>query len=312
MYILRRLGAGIPTLLGITLIAFLLGVIAPGDPAAEVLRLGGMTEPTQEEIQAMRQQMGLDKPLPVQYMNWVGRALQGDLGTSYMTGRPVAGELLSRLPATALLALAAVTFAVLFGIPLGVLMAIKSDTFMDHLGRAGALTLTSMPGFWLAILLIGLTAERLHLLPTSGFGTWQHLLLPAIVLGAGTSATLMRLTRATLLDVLGQDYIRAARAKGLSSGVVVLRHALPNAFIPLLTVIGLNLGHILGGSVVVEVIFAWPGIGRLAVDAIFRRDYPVIQGYVVFTGLVFLSLNLIVDLLYRLLNPQVRLGESAE
>lgn len=311
-YILRRIAATVPILIGLTLIAFLLGVIAPGDPAAEALRLGGMTEPTEIEIQAMRAKLGLDKPIFLQYADWLGRAVQGDLGTSYMTQKPVAEELLYRLPATAMLALTAVLFAVIIGVSLGTVLAMAFNTPLDHLGRVLALAVTSIPGFWLAILLISMLVEELHLLPTSGYGSWRHLVLPAIALGAGSSATLMRLTRAAVLEVLSQDYIQAARAKGLPPVLLSLRHVLPNALNPVITVVGLNLGHILGGSVVMETIFAWPGIGRFVVDAIFRRDYPAIQGYVIFSGIVFILINLLVDLIYHFLDPRVRLGEKVQ
>ncbi|MEI7026579.1 nickel ABC transporter permease [Paenibacillus sp. y28] len=307
-YLLRRIAAAIPVLLGISMIAFVLSVISPGDPAVESLSMSGVREPTQEEIDAKRAELGLNDPLPVQYGRWLLRAVQGDLGTSYMTKDSVSGEIARRLPVTLSVAVLAVVFAAGTGIPLGMLMALRRSSWLDHAGRAIALTVVSIPGFWLAIMLITLFSEKLQLLPTSGYGTWKHLIMPAIVLAAGTSAILMRLTRASLLEVMNQSYMLTAKAKGLRERSIVLRHAIRNALIPLVTVIGTYFGSILGGSVIVEVIFALPGIGRFAVEGIYRRDYPVIQGYVVFTGAVYVLFNLLTDISYRFIHPQMKLG----
>ncbi|MEK8132831.1 nickel ABC transporter permease [Paenibacillus filicis] len=307
-YVFRRIAAAIPVLLGISFIAFVLSVASPGDPAVEALSMNGIKEPTEQEIAVKRQELGLDDPLAVQYGRWLWRASHGDLGTSYMTKESVSGELLRRLPVTLSVSGLALLFAAGTGIPLGMLMALKKNGWFDHAARAVALTLISIPGFWLAILLISLFAEKLHWLPTSGYGTFRHLIMPALVLASGTSAVLMRLTRAALLEVWNQSYMVTAKAKGLPDLRILVIHALRNALIPLVTVLGTYFGAILGGSVIVEVIFAVPGIGRFAMDGIFRRDYPVIQGYVVFTGLVYVIFNLLVDLSYLWIHPQMRVG----
>ncbi|MFE5321361.1 nickel ABC transporter permease [Paenibacillus sp. NPDC056579] len=307
-YLLRRWVAAIPVLIGVSLIAFALSVLSPGDPAVEALSQSGVREPTEQEIASMREQLGLNAPYAVQYGRWLANAVQGDLGTSYMTKEPVSAELLRRLPVTLSVSLMAVLFAAGTGIPLGILMALRKNSLIDHAGRAIGLLFLSIPGFWLAILLITLLSEKLQLLPTSGYGTWRHIVMPAIVLAAGTGAVLMRLTRAALLEVWGQHYIVTAKAKGLHDVRIMLRHGLRNALIPIVTVLGTYFGAILGGSVIVEVIFALPGIGRFAVEGIYRRDYPVIQGYVVFTGLVYILFNLLVDLSYIVIHPQMRLG----
>ncbi|MCS7464714.1 ABC transporter permease [Paenibacillus doosanensis] len=307
-YLIRRIAAAIPILIGISLVAFVLSAASPGDPAVEALTQNGVKEPSEQEIAAMREQLGLNDPFAVQYGRWLFKAVQGDLGTSYMTKESVSAEIVRRLPVTLSVSLLAVLFAAGGGIPLGMLMALKKNGPLDHVGRAVALIVVSVPGFWLAILLITLFSEKLHWLPTSGYGSLRHLIMPAVVLASGTSAVLMRLTRASLLEVWNHNYILTAKAKGLHDALIMLRHALRNALIPLVTVLGTYFGAILGGSVIVEVIFALPGIGRFAIDGIFRRDYPVIQGYVVFTGVVYVAFNLLVDFSYVLIHPQMRLG----
>ncbi|WP_282942582.1 nickel ABC transporter permease [Paenibacillus sp. RC67] len=308
LYFFRRLAAAIPVIIGISFIAFALSVASPGDPAVEALSLNGVKDPTEQEVAAKREELGLNDPLAVQYMHWLWKASHGDLGTSYMTKESVSGELLRRLPVTLSVSGLALIIAVGTGIPLGMLMALKKNTPFDHAARILALSLVSIPGFWLAIVLITVFSEKLHWLPTSGYGTLKHLIMPAMVLAAGTSAVLMRLTRAALLEVWNQAYMVTAKAKGLRDIYILVIHALRNAMIPLITVIGSYFGAILGGSVIVEVIFAIPGIGRFAMDGIFRRDYPVIQGYVVFTGFVYVAFNLLVDLSYLVIHPQMRLG----
>lgn len=307
-YIGGRLATALPVLIGATLIAFLLGVIAPGDPAREALSQGGGLEPSIEQLAAMREQLGLNAPLPVQYAAWLGRVVQGDFGQSYITRQPVAEELLRRLPVTLQLATWAVVIAAFFGIGGGMVMGYFHGGAIDHAGRVFSLALLSIPGFWLAILLILVFAEILHLLPTSGYGTWQQMILPAVVLASSTAAMLMRLSRAVMLEVMSQPYIVTARAKGLSEPLIVIRHALRNMLIPLVTVIGNHAGEIFGGAVVVEVIFALPGLNRLAISGIFQRDYPVIQGFVLVAAFAYVAFNLLVDLLYTLIHPQIRLG----
>lgn len=307
-YILRRLFLAVPVLLGATLIAFVLGVIADGDPAREALAQSGIAEPSAAEVEAMGIELGLDRPLIVQYGDWLAHAVQGDLGKSYITGRPVAEELARRLPVTLTLALCAVAVAAFVGIGGGLAMGYWHGRFIDHAGRIVSLVTLSMPGFWLAILLIILFAETLQILPTSGYGSPEHLVLPAIVLASGTSAVLMRLTRSVMLEVLHQPYVTAARGRGLSERTVVFGHVLRNMLVPIVTVLGTYFGAILGGSVIVEYIFSIPGIGRYAIDGIFSRDYPVIQGYVVFTALIFVGFNLIIDLLCFWISPKTRVG----
>lgn len=307
-YILRRLILAVPVLFGATLIAFTLGVIAPGDPVAGALMQSGFDAPTEAEIAAMRTELGLDRPLPVQYVSWLGNVLTCDFGTSIYTDRPVAEEFARRLPTTLALAGAALILAVLIGLPSGLAMGYWAHSFGDRAGRVVALTLLSMPGFWLALMLILIFAETLRWLPTSGLGSWQHLILPALVLSTGMAALLMRLSRAVMLEALAEAHITAARARGLAELRVVLIHALKGAAAPLITVTGGYFGAILGGSVIVEVIFAIPGIGQYAVEGIFNRDYPVIQGYVLFTAAVYVVFNLLADLACLVVNPQLRLG----
>ena len=298
----------VPVLFGATVIAFTLGVIAPGDPVVGALMQSGFDAPTEAEIAAMREELGLNRPLPVQYLSWVVGVVQGDFGTSIYTDRPVADEFARRLPTTLALAGAALVLAVLIGLPTGLAMGYWAGHVGDRAGRVIALTFLSVPGFWLALMLILIFAETLRWLPTSGLGSWQHFVLPALVLSTGMAALLMRLSRAVMLEALAEAHIIAARSRGLAEARVVLVHALKGAAAPLITVTGGYFGAILGGSVIVEVIFAIPGIGQYAVEGIFNRDYPVIQGYVLFTAGVYVVFNLAADLACLLVNPQLRLG----
>lgn len=268
----------------------------------------GFDAPTEAEIAAMRENLGLNRPLPVQYLSWVAGLFQGDFGTSIYTDRPLVDEFAGRLPTTLALAGAALVLAVLIGLPAGLAMGYWAGRFGDRAGRLVALTLLSVPGFWLALMLILIFAETLRWLPTSGLGSWQHLVLPALVLSTGMAALLMRLSRAVMLEALAEAHITAARSRGLVEARVVLVHALKGAAAPLITVTGSYFGAILGGSVIVEVIFAIPGIGQYAVEGIFNRDYPVIQGYVLFTAGIYVVFNLLADLACLLVNPQLRLG----
>ena len=301
----------VPVLFGATVIAFTLGVIAPGDPVAGALMQSGFDAPTEAEIAAMREELGLNRPLPLQYLSWVAGVVQGDYGTSIYTDRPVVDEFARRLPTTLALAGVALVLAVLIGLPTGLAMGYWAGHVGDRAGRVIALTLLSVPGFWLALMLILVFAETLRWLPTSGLGSWQHLVLPSLVLSTGMAALLMRLSRAVMLEALAEAHITAARSRGLSEARVVLIHALKGAAAPLITVTGGYFGAILGGSVIVEVIFAIPGIGQYAVEGIFNRDYPVIQGYVLFTAGVYVIFNLAADIACLLVNPQLRLGARA-
>lgn len=308
-YMARRLLILPVLFLGISIIAFTLLNLAPGDPADILLRLQQPgTEPPREAVLALRKELRLDDPLPLRYGRWLLEAAQGDLGTSYRSGKPIMEELGQRLPATLMLAGAGLALAVSMAVPLGIIAAVWRGTLLDGVSRLLALTGAAVPSYVLALLLILFFAVKLHWLPAIGYGGLKHLVLPAIALAFGVSAHLMRLTRASLLEVLHQDYVRTARAKGLSERSVIGVHALKNALLPVVTVLGMSLGHLLGGAVIVETIFGWPGIGKYAVDSIFLRDYPVIQGVVLYMAVIFLVVNLAVDISYRWLDPRLHFG----
>jgi peptide/nickel transport system permease protein len=311
-YITRRLLLLMPIWLGITLMAFGLGRLAPGDPARLIAERQADGLPTPAQVEQIREEYGLADPLPLQYMRWVAHALQGDLGVSFKTGGPVLEELARRFPATLELAVYGMLVGIALALPLGAQAAVRRGSSADHLSRLVALAGASLPSFWLAFILIIVFAVQLRLLPVAGRGTARHLVLPAITLGVALAAPLTRLTRSSMLEVLGEDFVRTAWAKGLHERAVVLRHALRNALIPVVTVAGMSFGHLLGGAVIVETVFAWPGVGKLVVDSIFDRDYPLIQGYVLFMGTIFVLINLAVDLLYVWLDPRVRLGAGSE
>lgn len=308
-FILRRIAFLVPVWIGISLFAFVLANLTPGDPARLALQreIGG--QPTAEQVAEARDRLGLDAPAPVRYLRWVGDAVTGDLGTSYRTGTPVLKSLADRFPTTLQIAGLGLALSIAIAIPVGVLAAVYRQSAIDHASRVLALVGASMPSYWVAYLLILLFSVRLGWLPVAGSSTWQHALLPAATLGIGGSASLMRLVRSEMLETLGQDYVRTARAKGLGQRIVVVRHALRNALIPTTTVIGMRFAGMLGGAVIVETIFSWPGIGKLIVDAIFDRDYPMIQGFVVFMGTAFLLINLIVDIGYGVIDPRVRVAK---
>jgi peptide/nickel transport system permease protein len=311
-YVARRL-LTLPVLLfGISCLSFALLNLAPGDPADILLRLEqpGM-EPPREAVLALRHQLRLDDWLPLRYGRWLLGAMRGDLGVSYRSGKPIIKELGQRLPATLMLAGASLALAVSGGIPLGIAAAVWHGSPLDGLSRLLAPLGAVVPSYILALLLILLFSVKLGWLPAIGYGSPKHLILPAIALAAGVSAQLMRLTRASLLEVLKQDYVRTARAKGMSEEVVIVVHALKNALLPVVTVLGISLGHLLSGAVIVETIFGWPGVGKYAVDAIFLRDYPVIQGFVLYMAVIFLLVNLAVDMAYRRLDPRLHFGRQA-
>ena len=309
-YLVRRILSLVPIWLGISLFAFSLASLSPSDPATLILERNQDDPVTPEQLEAFRERYGLDDPFVVQYARWVGRAAQGDLGDSFRSGQPVLGELVSRFPATLQVTVPAFGVAVLVALGVGVLSAVRRGSLSDHGSRIAALLADSIPSFVLAYLLIIVFAVNFHLLPVAGRGTWRHLVLPVLSLGLATSASLMRLTRSSLLEVLEEDYVRTARAMGLPWRTVVLSHALKNALIPVVTLAALVLGSLVTGTVIVETVFAWPGVGKYVVDSIFARDYAVIQGFVVFTGTIFVVVNLLVDLLYVRLDPRVRLGGS--
>lgn len=298
----------IPVLIGITFLAFILGVIAPGDPAVEYLSMDGVSAPTEEEIAKTREELGLNENIFIQYEKWTIKVLKGDLGKSYITKTSIREEIQRRLPITFSISLMAIFFVITISIPLSIIMALNKDSNIDKSGRILSLILASMPGFWIAIIMLSIFCERLKWLPTSGYGTFKHLIIPGFVLSAGTIGTIMRLHRATLIEALSQNYIITAKSKGLKEKIIIFKYAFTNSLMPIVTLLGNYFGAILGGSTVVEVIFGIPGMGSYVIKGIMSRDYPVIQGYVVFTGIIFLAFNLLIDLCYLLLNPRMRLG----
>jgi peptide/nickel transport system permease protein len=301
-YLLARLLAAVPVLIGITLVVFVAIRLIPGDPA---LIFAG-DRATQEDIERLRRQLGLDRSVAVQYGIFVTRLGRGDLGQSIRTGRPVALEIRDRLGRSLELALAAIGITLAVGVPAGIVAAVRRGTWWDRASLLLSLVGVIAPAFVLGVLLQLLFAVRLGLLPTAGTGTPWHLLLPALTLGAFPIANVARLTRANMLDVLGEDYVRTARAKGLAERAVVWRHALRNALIPTVTVVGLQFGYMLGGAVLVEVVFAWPGLGRYVIQSIATRDYPAVQGAVLVVAAGYVLINVLVDLAYALLDPRVR------
>lgn len=288
--------------------AFLLGRIAPGDPVDDALFRIGVEFPTEEDRAAMRSEMGLDRPLPVQYLDWLNRALHGDLGRSYVGNKDIAKELAARFPITMKLSLAALLVAVVLGVGGGVLMAAFHDTWVDTLLKSVSTLLLSVPGFWLALFLITVFAEWLRWLPTSGLDRGiASLILPAIALSASNIGSTSRITRGNMIAQLGEEYIVVANAKGLSQRAVILGHAFRNSLVPVITLTGNYFGGILGGSTIIESIFAIPGLGGYVLSAIQNRDYPVIQGYVLITGTTFVLITLLIDLLYIAVNPKIRI-----
>ena len=301
-YILKRLLSTLPVLLGISLLLFFMLRMLPGDPA-QVLA-GQMA--SQEDIKNIRQQLGLDKPIFVQYGIFLSRLARLDLGRSARTQNPVIEEIWARRPNTVLLAVTAITLACLFGIPAGIISAVRPYTWIDYLFTSMALFGISMPVFWLGLMLIVVFSLVLHWLPAGGIGSRKHVILTSFTLAAFVVAFITRITRASMIETLSQDYTTTARSKGLKEQVVIVKHALKNALIPIITVVGLQFGLLLGGAVLTETVFAWPGLGRLIVDSILARDYPVIQGTILIFGLLYILVNLVVDLLYAFIDPRIR------
>ncbi|RMH58047.1 MAG: ABC transporter permease subunit [Deinococcus-Thermus bacterium] len=311
-YILQRLLAAIPTLLGVALITFLLMRAVPGDVVTSLVGLEANVSP--ERMAELRRLFGLDLPLHVQFGQWLGAVLQGDFGSSLRTGREVAQDLALRFPVTLQLTLMGLFTALLIAVPLGVLAALRRGGFVDYLASFLAILGLSVPGFFLALLLILLFALGLGWLPPAGFvplaenpaQNLRHMVLPALSLGLILAGAVTRILRSSMLEVLSRDYIRTARAKGLSERVVIFRHALRNALIPVVTVIGIQFGSLLGGAVIIEQVFSLPGVGRFALEGINLRDYPVVQGTVLFVAAAAVLVNLLVDLLYSLIDPRIR------
>ncbi len=322
-YIIRRLLNLIPVLIGVSLIVFMMVHISPGDPVR--VMLGEDASP--EEVERLREVYGLDQPLHIQYGRWAGNVLQGDFGTSIRRGRPVSELITGRLGATMELALVSLIFATLIAIPLGIVAAIKQNSWIDFFSMVVALLGVSMPPFWIGLMLLIYIALHVGFFPIFGRGasmieafqylfsegsfamfyeSIRYLILPAISLGTAGAAVLTRLTRSSMLDVLGEDYVRTARSKGVKERTVVFKHAFRNALLPVVTIWGLQLGFLLGGAVITETVFAWPGVGRLIVDAINQRDFPIVQAGTLMLAVIFSVVNLLVDLSYAYLDPRIR------
>ena len=302
-YIVRRILLLIPILLGVTVIVFGIMYLTPGDPA--ILMLG--ENAPERELEAIRERLGLNEPPHVQYVVWIGNVLQGDFGRSIRSNRPVTSEIRQRLPATIELALLATALAIVVGVPLGVLSANRPNTVVDHVATVLAFGGLAMPVFWQGLMMILIFSVWVNWLPPSGrLGGWMYYVMPTVTLGTSAIAAITRMTRATMLEALGQDYVRTARSKGLPPRLVTYRHALSNAMIPVVTVIGLQFGALLSGAVITETIFSWPGIGRLAVDAIRSKDFPVVQGVVMVFAIVYALVNLFTDVLYAYLDPRLK------
>lgn len=300
-FIAVRLALMVPTLLGVLIVTFLLLYVAPGDPVQAMI--GERAD--QATIDRLRAELRLDDPLPVQFGRYVASVVQGDLGTSYITGRPIAADLMDRFPATLKLAASAMLFAALFGIAIGVYSAWRPGSWGDRISALIAYAGVSFPVYWVGLLLILVFAVMLRWFPASGYGGFAFLVLPAITLGMRSVAFLSRMTRAAMQDVLRSDFVRTARAKGLGEMPVVLSHGLRNALIPIVTVIGLDFGSYLTGSILTETIFSWPGVGRYVLDAIEKRDLPAVQGSILFLSFVFVLVNLVTDLIYAKVDPRV-------
>jgi len=301
-FLARRLVLTIPVLLGVATLVFSLIHLIPGDPAQAML---GEAAP-QADVEELRHRLGLDRPLLEQYGAFLKGLTKGDLGISLRTGQPVTDQIVERMPATIELAAAAMLVAIAFAMPLGIVAAVRRGTAVDHAAMTLSLAGVSVPNFWLGPLLAIVFAVELGWLPVSGRGTWAHLVLPAISLGAALAAILARMTRATMLEELREQYVQAARARGVSRLRAVLRHAFRNSLIPVVTLLGLQFGAVLTGAVITETIFAWPGIGRLLIQSIGFRDYPLVQGCILLIALTYVGVNLVTDMLYGVLDPRIR------
>ena len=306
-WILRRILAVVPVLLGVTLAVFSMLFLVPGDPVKMMLA-EFVTNP--DQVAQMRAQLHLDEPLVKQYGRFVTGAVRGDLGTSIRSRRPVTTEIRENLASTAQLAVAAMVVAVALGVPLGLLAALSRNSWLDVASMGAALLGVSMPSFWLGLLLIFVFSLHLAWFPATGGGDLHHLVLPAITLGMIAAAIIARLTRSSMLEVLGQDYVRTARAKGLGGFAVVVRHALKNALIPIITIFGLQFGNLLAGAVIVETVFSRPGLGRLIVGGILNKDFPLVQGTVLFVATTYVLINLVVDVAYAYADPRIRFGRA--
>ena len=301
-YFIKRLLGLLPTLLIVAVLVFLFVHMLPGDPA----RLAAGPDADPQTVALVRQDLGLDRPLPEQFVSFFTRMLQGDFGTSMRTRRPVSTEIAERFMPTLLLTLASMGWAVVLGMTIGVVSAVFRNEWPDRIGMTIAVSGISFPAFALGMLLMQIFSVKLGWLPTVGADSWRHYVLPSLTLGAAVAAVMARFTRASFVEVMQEDFVRTARAKGLKERTVIAKHCLRNALIPVVTMMGLQFGFLLGGSIVVEVVFNWPGLGRLLVDAVTTRDYPVIQTLVLLFSLEFILINLTVDVLYGFINPTIR------
>ncbi len=301
-YVAKRLLQAIPTLIGVVLFMFILIRMLPGDPA----RLIAGIEATEEDVERIREILGLNRPLYVQFIDYMKDVFTGDLGTSIRFGTPVIGEIMERLPYTIQLALVSEFLAVILGVPLGIMAALRPYSARGYLATVFALIGSSMPIYWMGLMFIYLFSVRLKLLPSSGADSPSSIILPALTLSLLLMGNLMRITKASFQEVLGENYITTVRAKGLSERIVIYRHALKNASVPIITIMGIQLGTLLGGAILTETVFAWPGLGTLLIDAISYRDYPLIQGIVIVFATMFVLINLIVDVIYAIIDPRVR------
>lgn len=301
-YLVKRLLGIVPVMLVISLLVFGFVHMLPGDAA----RLVAGPDATAEDVALVRADLGLDRPLPEQYLSFLGHVVQGDFGKSLKTRRPVAEEIGERLMPTVWLTVVSMAWAVTVGLLIGVLSAVKRGRWQDYGGMIIAVSGISFPSFWLGLLLIGVFSVDLGWLPTGGYGGWQNFVLPSLTLGLGVAAVMARFTRSAFIEIFREDYVRTARAKGVFERSVVWKHTLRNALIPVITMVGLQFGFLLGGSIVVETVFSWPGLGRLLVDSVSYRDYPVIQAEILLFSIQFILINLAVDVLYALANPEIR------
>jgi glutathione transport system permease protein len=302
-YLARRLAGTIPVLLAVSIFVFGFVHSLPGDPA----RMEAGPEATPADIEAIRRDMGLDGPIWTQYLRWAGNTLQFRLGKSTKTRQPVAQVIGERFFPTMWLTIVAMVWATIAGVGLGVLSGVRRGRFVDRAAMVLAISGVSFPGFWLGLLLIDLFSVRLGWLPTGGYGTWQHFVMPSFTLGLGVAAVMARFTRSAFVEISAEDYVRTARMKGVPERLVAWKHTLRNAMIPVITLTGLQFGFLLGGAVVIETVFSWPGLGRLLVDSVSFRDYPVIQAEIMLFSIEFVLINLAVDVLYAVSNPEIRL-----
>jgi glutathione transport system permease protein len=301
-YLLKRLLGLLPTLFIVAVLVFLFVHMLPGDPA----RLAAGVDASPETVELVRQDLGLDKPMPQQFLNFFVNLVQGDFGHSLRSKRPVSTEIAERFMPTLLLTLTSMVWAVVFGMVIGIVSAVYRNQWPDRIGMTLAVSGISFPAFALGMLLMQVFSVQLGWLPTVGADSWRHYILPSLTLGAAVAAVMARFTRSSFIEVIQEDFVRTARAKGVSEKWVVLKHCLRNALIPVVTMMGLQFGFLLGGSIVVEAVFNWPGLGRLLVDAIEMRDYPIIQTLVLLFSLEFILINLVVDVLYGFINPTIR------